>query len=340
MRKKIRKSRIKLCVMALVCLVLMAVTGCGSTSGSSDRQTAEIFAMDTIMDLTVYGESASELLTEARQLVQKYEGLFSVNIETSDVAKLNQAAGKAVQVSPETYELIQKSIGISKETEGLFDISIYPLVRAWGFTKEEYRVPEQKELQRLLKGVDAAKIQLETDNRVTLPEGMEIDLGGIAKGYLSQKLTELFRKGGAQAAVVSLGGNVQTFGKKPDGTQFKVGITDPSDGTSVLGTIQIGEKAVITSGSYQRYFEKDGKIYHHIIDKRTGAPAQSDLSSVTVIGEDGVTADSLATALFVMGKERAVQFAASHPELQLVLVDTKSRIWTSEGIEMEENSEL
>ncbi len=337
MRKEIRKSM--LCVMVLVCLILMTGTGCGSTS-VMEKETAEIFAMDTIMDLTVYGESASELLTEARQLVQKYEGLFSVNTRTSDVAKLNQASGRAVQVSPETYELIQKSIEISKETEGLFDISIYPLVRAWGFTKEEYRVPEPEELGRLLKRVDASKIRLEPDHWVTLPEGMEIDLGGIAKGYLSQKLTELFQEGGAQAAVVSLGGNVQTYGKKPDGTPFMVGITDPADGTSVLGTIRIGEKAVITSGSYQRYFEKDGKVYHHIIDKRTGAPAQSDLTSVTVIGEDGVTADSLATALFVMGKESAVQFAASHPEIQLVLVDTKSQVWTSEGIEMEENSEL
>ena len=169
-----------LCVMALVCLVLMTVTGCGSTP-ISEKETAEIFAMDTIMDLTVYGEPASELLTEARQLVQKYEGLFSVNTRTSDVAKLNQASGRAVQVSPETYELIQKSIEISKETEGFFDISIYPLVRAWGFTKEEYRVPEPEELGRLLEKVDASKIRLEPDNRVTLPEGMEIDLGGIAK---------------------------------------------------------------------------------------------------------------------------------------------------------------
>ncbi len=338
MRKKARRNRIKLCEMVLICLILMTVAGCRKTP-VSEKETAEIFAMDTIMDLTVYGESAPELLTEARQLVQKYEGLFSVNTRTSDVAKLNQSAGRAVQVSPETYELIQKSIGITKETEGLFDISIYPLVRAWGFTKGEYRVPEPEELGRLLEKVDASKIQLGPDNKVTLAEGMEIDLGGIAKGYLSQKLTELFREGGAQAAVVSLGGNVQTFGKKPDGAPFIVGITDPSDGTSLLGTVQVGEKAVITSGSYQRYFERDGKVYHHIIDKRTGAPAQSDLTSVTVIGGDGVTADSLATALFVMGKERAVQYAASHPEIQLVLVDTKSQIWTSEGIEMEENSE-
>ncbi len=338
MREKAGRNRIKLCEMALICLILMTCTGCGKTP-VPEKETAEIFAMDTIMDLTVYGGSASELLTEARQLVQKYEGLFSVNIKTSDVAKLNQSAGRPVQVSPETYELIQKSIGITKETEGLFDISIYPLVRAWGFTKGEYRVPEPEELRRLLEKVDASKIQLGPDNKVTLAEGMEIDLGGIAKGYLSQKLTELFREGGAQAAVVSLGGNVQTFGKKPDGAPFMVGITDPSDGTSLLGTVQVGEKAVITSGSYQRYFEKDGKVYHHIIDKRTGAPAQSDLTSVTVIGEDGVTADSLATALFVMGKERAVQFAASHSEIQLVLVDTESSIWTSEGLEMEENSE-
>lgn len=321
---------------------LVCLAGCGEseTGGSENvesvngvkKETVEIFAMDTIMDLTVYADNSSEILSEARQLIQKYEKLFSVNIETSDVARLNNANGKPVQVSEETYELIQKSIGVSQLTDGLFDISVYPLVRAWGFTTETYRVPEQTEIQKILQSVDYTRIKLEEDNTVVLAEDMQIDLGGIAKGYLSQELTDLFKEKNVTAAIVSLGGNVQTYGTKPDGTPFTVGITNPKDGTGVLGTIEVNEKAVITSGSYQRYFEKDGTVYHHIMDKRTGAPAESDLISVTVITDNGETADSLATALFVMGKEKAVEFEKSNPGIQLILIDTDYDIWTSEGI--------
>ena len=320
--------------------IFLCLAGCSNnseignkgTENGENKETAEIFAMDTIMELTVYAENSSEVLSEARQMVQNYENLFSVNIGTSDVARLNKAAGEPVQVSEETYDLIQKSIGVSKLTEGLFDISVYPLVKAWGFTTETYRVPEQEEIQRILENVDYSNIKLGENNTVTLGKDMQIDLGGIAKGYVSQKLTDFFREKQVDAAIVSLGGNVQTCGTKPDGTPFIVGITNPEDGIGVLGTIEIGEKAVITSGSYQRYFEKDGIRYHHIMDKRTGAPAKSDLTSVTVIADNGESADSLATALFVMGKEEAIKFAEENTEIQLILVDTDYNIWTSEGI--------
>lgn len=329
-------------MLLVVGWMLACLAGCGEseTGGSENvegvndvkKETVELFAMDTIMDLTVYADNSSEILSEAGQMIQKYENLFSVNIETSDVARLNNADGKPVQVSEETYELIRKSIKVSELTDGLFDISVYPLVRAWGFTTETYRVPEQTEVQKILQNVDYTRIQLEEDNTVVLAEDMQIDLGGIAKGYVSQKLTDLFKEKHVTAAVVSLGGNVQTYGTKPDGTPFTVGITDPRDGTGVLGTIEVKEKAVITSGSYQRYFEKDGTVYHHIMDKRTGAPAESDLSSVTVITDNGETADSLATALFVMGKEKAIEFEKSNPGIQLILIDTDYDIWTSEGV--------
>ncbi len=322
--------------------ILVCLAGCGENmDGESEnaervngvkKETVEVFAMDTIMDLTVYADNTSEILSEARQLIGKYESLFSVSIETSDVARLNQAGGKPVQVSEETYELIQKSIGVSELTDGLFDISVYPLVRAWGFTTETYRVPEQTEIQKILQSVDYTRIKLKENNTVVLAKDMQIDLGGIAKGYLSQKLIELFKEKNVTAAVVSLGGNVQTCGTKPDGTPFTVGITDPRDGAGVLGTIGVDEKAVITSGSYQRYFEKDGTVYHHIMDKRTGAPAESDLTSVTVITDNGESADSLATALFVMGKEKAIEFERSNPGIQLILIDADNDIWTSEGI--------
>lgn len=338
-----RRQRI-VCMISL-CIVMLA--GCsGVEVPSSDRtqtsgtgaeetkQTAEIFAMNTIMNLTVYGEEASQLLKEARALIQTYEERLSVNVETSDVAKLNRAGGQPVQVSEETYELIQKSMAISEQTDGIFDISIYPLVRAWGFTEEEYRVPSEEERQKIAGSVDYRQIQLREDHTVVMPEQMQIDLGGIAKGYVSDKLMELFRDRGAKAAVVSLGGNVQTYGTKPDGTPFTVGLTDPADGESMLGTIEVGQTAVITSGSYQRYFEKDGVRYHHIMDKKTGAPAESDLTSVTVLCEHGDMADSIATAMFVMGKERAIAFEREHDDISCILIDKNGGIWMSEGIHL------
>lgn len=331
----------KILLLVLLCTVFVC-TGCGEGENTKQqtvtvkKESAEIFAMDTIIELTVYAEDPSGILNEARQMIQDYEKLFSVNIETSDVAKLNLAKGASVQVSQETYELIEKSIEMSELTGGIFDISIYPLVRAWGFTTGEYRVPAKEEIQEILKHVAYSGIKLEEDHKVSLDREMQIDLGGIAKGYVSQQLMELFRKKKVTAAVVSLGGNVQTCGRKPDGSPFTVGITDPMDGVSVLGTIQVDEKAVITSGSYQRYFEKDGTVYHHIMDKAIGAPAESDLSSVTVICDNGETADSLATALFVMGKSKAVQFAEDHDGIQLILIDKQNKVWTSEGIEFKE----
>lgn len=326
-------------VTAFLCMVIL--TGCSAGDRNEPdgagkqvtKETAEIFAMNTIMSLTVYSEKPDELLAEARTMIRNYEALFSVSAGDSDVAKLNRAGGQPVKVSGETYELLKKSLAISERTGGIFDISIYPLVRAWGFTAGEYRVPSVKEREQILKTVDYRMIELHEDGTVSLPEQMQVDLGGIAKGYVSQRLMEVFRGRGAAAAVVSLGGNVQTYGKKPDGTPFTVGITNPADGTGLLGTIEVGETAVITSGAYQRYFERDGVRYHHIMDKRTGAPADSDLASVTVLSENGETADSLATALFVMGKERAVAFERENDDITCILIDKNGEIWTSEGID-------
>lgn len=327
-----------------IVLSVFLLSGCGAgTKETSEegagitKESAEIFAMNTVMDLTVYAEHPSDVLAAARAEIYKYENLFSVNVESSDVARLNAAGGQPVTVSPETYDLIRESVELSARTGGLFDISVFPVVRAWGFTTEQYRIPGEDERAELVKQVDCTKIQLLENNTVSMPAQMQIDLGGIAKGYLSQRLVELFRERGVTAAVISLGGNVQTFGTKPDGTPFTVGITDPSDSSGLLGTVEVQEKAVITSGSYQRFFERDGVRYHHIMDTKTGAPAQSDLKSVTVVSDRGELADSLATALYVMGKERAIAFDRENEDVQCILVDDQNDVWVSDGIEWKEN---
>ncbi len=296
------------------------------------KESADFFAMDTYMTVTVYDKNADAVIEEAKKLAYYYESIFSVNIDTSDISKLNNSSGSSVKVSPKTYELIEKSIEYSKESEGLFDITIYPVVKEWGFTTGEHKIPSDKRKKELLNRTGYQKIHLMQDYTVMLEEGCEIDLGGIAKGFLSQEMIELFKEKNVTAAIVALGGNVQTYGIKPDKKDYSIGITDPFLKENIIGTISVKEKAVVTSGGYQRYFEKDGKTYHHIMDIRTGAPAESDIASVTVIADDGTYADAMATALYVMGEKEAKEYQKSHPEIDIVLINTSGEIWTSKGV--------
>ena len=325
-------------LMACVLLLTLFFTGCQEqTKVNENIVTKEIFAMDTMMQLTLYGEQAGNAMNEATQLIHRYDTMFSVTNANSDVAKLNAASGAAVTVSEETYELVQKSISLSKETEGLFDISIYPLVKAWGFTTDSSQVPSTEVRAEALKKVDYTKIQLLPENQIEMEKDMEIDLGAVAKGYLSHKLMELFKENHVEAALVSLGGNVQTYGKKEDGSSFRVGITNPADGSSIYGIINVENKAVVTSGIYQRNFTENGTMYHHIMDKRTGMPAENTLASVTVIAEDGARADALATALYVMGEEKAKEYQKQHAEIDVILIRKDGSSWQSEGVDMDKN---
>ncbi len=343
--------RMKKWTFIMICLLLglSLLSACGSGNGmegqnSSDqlKLTREIYAMDTIMNLTLYGfqkegEELSKkelggIMNQAVALVGHLEDLFSVTEADSDISKINAADGAPVAVSHETYELLEQCIRYSDITEGFFDVSVYPLVKLWGFTTGEYRVPAEDEIRQVKSQIDYRKIRLSNGAQVQIGKGMQIDLGAAAKGYLSQKLMELFRQKGVESAIVSLGGNVQTMGKKEDGSRYRIGIVDPADGTSIYGTLEVENKAVITSGTYQRYFERDGRTYHHIMDRRTGKPAENGLASVTVITEDGTMGDALATALFVMGEERAVEYQKEHSEIDMILIRKDGSLWQSAQI--------
>lgn len=337
-KNKNRRAAI-LCCAALILLLPTGLSSCDKITGSSagDPVRREVFAMDTIMDLTVYGADGGEAMNQAVNLIHRYETLFSVTNPDSDVAKINRADGEAVSVSSETWELLERGLAVSESTDGAFDVSIYPLVKAWGFTTGKYRVPERAEREQALKKVDYRKIRLLPDNRVQIEKGMELDLGAVAKGYLSQKLMELFRKCGVDSAIVSLGGNVQTMGRKENGEPFVVGITDPADGSGIYGTLTVENRAVVTSGIYQRYFTEGGRQYHHIMDKSTGMPAENGLASVTVVTEDGARADALATALYVMGEKRALEYQKANPDIELVLIRRDGTCFATSGLSFQRN---
>ena len=319
--------RVKQWISLFLCVIIL-LPGCAASEEKKTER--EIFAMDTIMNLTFYGENGEQAMTAAVSEIQQLEKTLSVTKADSEISKINAAGGKKVTVSKETYDLLSACIQYGNDTDGLFDISIYPLVKLWGFTTEKYHVPDKAERDAVIKKIDYKKIELLSDCQVRIPSGMAIDLGAAAKGYLSQKIIDLCKEKKVTSCILSLGGNVQTICMKPDDTEYTVGITDPSDGSSIYGTVKVKDKAVITSGIYQRNFKKDGKLYHHIMDKRTGMPADNNLASVTVIAENGAMADAYATALSVMGEEKAIAFQKKHPQIQIILIRKDGTFYQSE----------
>ena len=345
---KSRKIRTVLCMVLCAGGLLCGVSGCGQNGNTSGLQavenvvekkngeaTRDLFAMDTVMRVTANGTEAEDAVTAAVAEIKRLDALFSVGNENSDIAKLN--VEHMAVVSDDTFSLVQRSLQLYQDTDGALNITVYPLMEAWGFTTGEYRVPEQTEIDSLLQTMQIGEIRCDSQTKtVILPEQTKIDLGAIAKGYTSARLMEIFEGYDISSAMVSLGGNIQVKGSKPDGTSWKVAVEDPfSDSENAYaGILSVADKAVVTSGTYERYFEKDGKRYHHILDPATGYPAEKGLASVTIVSDDGTLADALSTALFVMGKEKAVAYWKAHAkEFDMILIEDDGTISVSEGIE-------
>lgn len=247
----------------------------------------------------------------------------------SDVTKINENGSG--EVSEETAFIMNRAMQVSKETKGAFDITIYPVMELWGFTTKNYRVPESSEIADVLKHVSYTNVEV-NGQQVTLSDGASIDLGGIAKGYTSLRVIQIMKDCGIEHAIINLGGNVQVLGTKTDGSDWRVAIQNPDSESSYLGVLSTADKAVITSGGYERYFEQDGQVYHHIIDPQTGYPSESDLTSVTIVCSDGTTADALSTALFVMGFDGAKElYRSGSLDFEMILYDG-IKVYVSEGI--------
>ena len=306
-----------------------------TSDANSDSATIEFFSMDTFMQITVFGTRANEAAEAAKSRVLAIEQIFSRTLEDSEISRIHQAsAGSAVTVSEEAIALLTRAIAASDETDGAFDITIAPIMSLWGFTEDSYYVPEDAEITKLLPLVDSSKVLIDPEARtVTLGvEGIAIDVGGIAKGYASDEVQKVLREYDCAGALISLGGNAAVMGNKPDGSAFRVAITDPSDPSSYLGVLTCKETSIVTSGGYERFFVEDGVTYIHIMDPKTGRPADSDLTSVTIVSSEGLRADYLSTALFVMGREGAEAFWREHRDFSMILCDASGIIYVSEDL--------
>lgn len=307
-------------------LILCLLSSCAPAA----ENTATFLAMDTVMSATVYGPDGDAALEAAEEEIKNLEGLFSATDEGSEIYAANHSGGKPVTLSPETAELLSTALGLCAETVGALDVTIYPVVRAWGFTTGAYRVPEEAELARLLERVDYTRVALE-GNSLTVPEGMELDLGAVGKGCAADRAESLLRELGVECAKLELGGNIHLIGTKPDGTPWRVAVRDPF-GEGYMGVLETDGGAVVTSGGYERYFTQDGMTYWHIIDPKTGRPAGNGLVSVTVTAQSGVLADALSTALFVMGREEAEDFWRARQDFEFILIGEDGSVTVTPGL--------
>lgn len=305
----------------------------GEDADKETEASKDLFAMDTYMTLTAYGEHAQEAVDKAAERVEALDALLSTGNENSEIYQLNQN-GEAT-LSEEGGYLVERALELYKKTEGAFDIAIYPVMQAWGFPTQDYHVPDDDTLKEKLALADASKVNYDKDTRKIFfdQDGMEIDLGGIAKGYTSSQIMQIYQDCGVTSGLVNLGGNVQALGCKTDGSKWRVAIQSPDDTEEYLGILEIEDQAVITSGGYERYFEEDGVTYHHIIDPAIGYPADSGLISVTIVSDDGTLADGLSTSLFIMGEEKAVQFwRENSDEFEAIMETSDGELYVTEGI--------
>ena len=291
------------------------------------------YAMNTVIEQKWYGESADTVYTGMETKTREIESVLSLHLSQSEIAAINENAGvQPVEVSQRTFDLLQRAKELSEQSDGAFDITIAPVVELWGITSDHPHVPTDEELAQAmaLMGLEDLVLDEEACTAYLTRPGMAIDLGGIAKGWTADQLREYARELGAERGYVSLGGNLMIIGERPDGDPFKFGLRDPQgDASTYLGTVTLKDGyTMATTGGYERYFEEDGIRYHHVLDPRTGYPADSDLLSVAVISKDGTLADYLSTTLFVQGLE-AAKAAAGSEDYALVMVDQENNVWIS-----------
>ena len=294
---------------------------------------ASFFSMDTYMTVSVCASKgkAQKLLSAAKGRIEALNDTLSATKEESEISRINANAGEYVTVSAETAGLIQEAVTMAGRTFGALDISVYPIVEAWGFISGNYRVPDDAEIASLRAKTGYQRIAIDGD-RVQIDPGMAIELGAIAKGYASDAAADVLRQGGVSSAMISLGGNIYALGNKPDGTKWRVGIQNPRDEEDYVGILALSDAAAVTSGDYQRRFEKDGVFYHHIIDPATGKPADSGVASVTIVAASGTYADALSTALFVLGTEKGLDLWRQYRDFEAVFVTTDGNVIATSGL--------
>ncbi len=333
-----KKINLILPLFLLIIFCILPIQGCKKKPDSISKTD---FYFDTVVTITIYDSDKTELLDECFAICDKYEKLFSKTIPGSDIAKINQNSQKGqntTTISDDTTAMISTSLKYSELTNGAFDISISPLSDLWNITSQNPKIPSKKEISSCLKRTDYKKIKVH-DSSVTLGARQELDLGGIAKGYIADKLKEYLLKQNVKSALINLGGNVLEVGQKSSSSDFTIGIQYPfKENSDIIAKVVAKDKSIVSSGSYERYFKKNGKIYHHILDPTTGFPADSDLNGVTIISDSSMDGDCLSTSCFILGSKKAQKLIESLPHVEAVFISKENKITVTSGLSYEPSS--
>lgn len=318
----------------MILIILVSFAGCGLRK-SKPVQTEE-FALGTIINQQVYGANAQKAANEASARIKKLDALWTINQPGGDINKLNRNAGQGfVKLEPETIDLLTKARQISDLSGGAaLDITVAPLVKAWGIGTDKARIPSDQEIRRLAALVNYRDVKIDrAGNLASLARtGQMVDLGGIAKGYIGDLVRDIYKKNGIASAFANLGGNVVVMGTKPDGNPWKVGIQNPrSQNGDIVGVVDVVDKAVVTSGDYQRYFIRNGKRYSHIINPKTGYPADSGLMSVTIIAASSTDADGMSKA-YVLGLDQGLELVRRYGKAEAIFITKDKKIYVTPGL--------
>ncbi len=335
MKIKYRVVTVYVFIAGLMLLMLTGLTGCAAQE--QKKHTRTVFFMDTQVDITYYHPSAQVAQTDIAEMfaeMQRLESILSRQATGSDLDRINAAAGReAVEVNPETIFVLRSALEFAELSNGAFDPTVAPLLEVWGFGGDFPAVPTQEELSRARELVNYRLVEIDEEKSsvfLPMPE-MRLDLGGIAKGYIVDRGQESIREL-ASASFINAGGDISIRGRKPSGEDWRIAVQDPDNPDRFMAIITMEEGSVATSGDYQRFFEEEGQRYHHIIDPFTGMPA-FELSSVTVVASDTMTADAISTAVFVLGLEKGLALVESLPGVEAILMDNSREIVYTNGLE-------
>lgn len=322
--------RLMLGGIGMLCFALL-FSGC-MTAAKPYEQTA--FALDTVIDITAYGPNAEQAVQKSLAEMTRLESLLSNYQENSEITAINKQAGiQAVDISPDTEKVLQQALRYATVTKGAFDPTIGPIVELWGIGKKDDFVPSDAEIAVALKHVNYHRLELDTTKHTArlLDKGMSIDVGGVAKGYILDRMETILKAEGIQSALLNGGGDIRVIGNKPDGTPWRIGLQDPRDTEGISAKISLAKwNDIETSGDYQRFFDRDGVRYHHIFDPKTGKPTHT-LSSASTVLREGIE-DIPSNALLVMGKEQALELLKQFPGIEAIFVDFDGSVSYTPGL--------
>lgn len=329
----IKKRKIIITILLMI-IMMFLLNACNKNEEPVTKE--EIIFGSIPVKITIFDSSKKDTLEEAFQIVKDIDNKMSKNKVDSEVSKINAAAGQSyVSVSEETYNIIKKSKEFYEISEGYFDITIGPLVDLWDIGPTTGHIPTENEIEKSVSLINYKNIMFDESNyEIKLnKKEMIIDLGGIAKGYAADVVVDHFKESGIDKAIINLGGNVSVMGQKDEENLWAVGIQNPLEPTgSSLGILKASDTSVVTSGTYQRYFEEEGIRYHHILNPKDGYPFRNNLQSVTIITENSLSADALSTSLFALGLDKGLELANNEKSIEAIFVTKENKIYLTEGI--------